>query len=104
MARRSTPQRKIDDAAFPVRVKVLVPTLGFGVRLNEMLAWLQQEFGARRFAHHAGRSSAGDAMALYFVDLEAAERFLQAFPDLELADGTTLPFYTRSGMVPGRTR
>jgi len=35
LTRRSTPQKRIDDDAFPVRVKVLVPECGFDRRMPD---------------------------------------------------------------------
>ena len=42
MERRSPPQKRIDDHAFPVRVKVLVPERGFENLLLDMRHWLER--------------------------------------------------------------
>jgi len=47
MARRSTPQKKIDDAAFPVRVRIVVPGFGFGPELGGIAAFVRR--GSMKF-------------------------------------------------------
>jgi len=92
MVTRSTPQHKTDDQAFPVRVKFVVPPGGtralgdsFGERCR---AWLASELGPDQWAwHSAGWSVRGQATALYFRTPAAAQRFVEAFPEFELADG-----------------
>ena len=83
MVRRSVPAKKIDDIAFPIRVKVKVPERGFGLRIDLYYAWLQSNLSARQWAHHP----VGGASGFYFRSLQTAERFLATFPELELADG-----------------
>jgi hypothetical protein len=78
MTRRSTPRSKVDDWAFPIRLRVVVPELGFGQRIDVYLAWLRA-LGADQYAWWAGGT-------LYFRSLQTAERFLKAFPELVLAD------------------
>jgi hypothetical protein len=78
MTRRSTPRAKVDDWAFPIRLRVVVPELGFGQRIDVYHAWLRA-LGADQYAWWGNGT-------LYFRALETAERFLAAFPELELAD------------------
>jgi hypothetical protein len=58
MNRRSTPQREIDDRAFPVRMLILVPKEGFGVSMGAKAgtidSWLDCEIGRGDYAHHSG--------------------------------------------------
>ena len=95
MTRRSPPQDKIDDRAFPIRVKFVVPPDGLwriGDRLRE---WLARELASGDYAWHGGgRSACGDAAALYFRSIADAHRFVNAFPEFELADATVLAGYT----------
>ena len=56
MARRSTSQKKIDDAAFPVRVRIVVPEYGFGPDLIAMRRWLSTEIGDADHAAHSDAS------------------------------------------------
>jgi len=42
MVRRSTPMSETAESLFPVRVRVLVPPGGLGLRLNEMHEWLRE--------------------------------------------------------------
>lgn len=95
MVRRSTPQRKIDDAAFPVRLKVAVPRFGFGGMLDRIQAWLYAEIGAADCAWHPAPSyGVRDAVGFHFRSLTEAQRFVEAFPELEIPDGTQSPSYT----------
>jgi hypothetical protein len=94
MVKRTTPQKKIDEAAFPVRVWIYVPPRGFGRLMIPMHDWLDQHLGRLNFALHSGGSSAGpDRIAVYFRRPADGQAFLDAFPELELADGTVLPGY-----------
>lgn len=99
MTRRSTPQKKIDDNAFPVRLFISVPPMGLGRRYADMHNWLDTEVGRGQYAHHSAGSCpiAGGMsyrMALYFRHPSHAAAFATNFTDLELADGTILPTYT----------
>ena len=83
LTRRSTPQKRIDDDAFPVRVKVLVPECGFDRRMPEMYAWLDREVGRGDYALHGGSTVglARNVAAFYFRAAEPAHRFVAAFPE-----------------------
>jgi hypothetical protein len=63
MERRSPPQKRIDDHAFPVRVKVLVPERGFENLLLDMHRWLDAEVGRGSYAEHGVRTVLMDATA-----------------------------------------
>lgn len=104
MVKRSTPQREIDERAFPVRMLVCVPKIGFGVRTTAIHEWLSDQVGRADHAFHpAGRQHAGrDVVAVYFRNPAPAMAFLAAFPDMELADGTALPGYTSPYLQFGR--
>ncbi len=94
MSRRSPRQSRIDDRAFSIRVKIAVPLNGLGHVLDDMFAWLQREGGPGNHAQHATEALGGNATALYVRRPKDLVRFLQAFPLLELADGTASPAYT----------
>ncbi|WP_229582707.1 SOS response-associated peptidase [Paracoccus sp. S-4012] len=103
MTRRSTPQAKTDDAAFPVRVRLHVPPHGLGRRSREIHVWLDRMLGRGEYAcHGGGRGAGGDRLALYFRSPADADAFHIAFPDLELADGTRLPGYSSPAAPFGR--
>jgi hypothetical protein len=102
MTRRTAPQAKTDDHAFPIRVKLAIPFedrnrwWGLSDRLD---AWLR-ELGPRRWARHSGGWSVkGQAMALYFRTLEDAQACIDAFPEFELADGVGSVTYYAPGVV-----
>jgi len=90
MVRRSTPPGKLDERAFPVRVKLRNPIVGPDfIRWTDAEVWLSEQLGAGEYAHHAQPGFDCHTMAFYFRSLDAAQRFLDAFPAYELADGTS---------------
>ncbi|WP_241565086.1 SOS response-associated peptidase family protein [Paenirhodobacter populi] len=94
MTRRTTPQAKTDEAAFPIRVLFYVPENGLGKNSEIIWHWLDMTIGRGNFAWHSrGRDAHRDRFALYFRDPVAPSLFTQAFPFLEIADGTLLPGY-----------
>ena len=107
MSRRSTPQSKIDDTAFPVRLRVVVPEYGFGPQLSAIHSWLDTTLGRGNFAHHGG----GRAIAqqgtveyttlFYFRTAHAAAAFADAF-DVTLCDGTEAESYRSPALPFGR--
>jgi hypothetical protein len=96
MARRSTPQRTIDERCFPIRVRFVIPATGMGYpEVTRMEAWLQANLPSGDFAKHPDSgTSFREAFAVHFRRLSDAHRFVEAFPDAELADGTALAGYT----------
>ena len=89
MVRRTPPRSKQDDRAFPVRVRVSNPVGDpLGIRLSEAEAWLVENIGRGEFAVHGQGQHGLHAMGFYFRSVEAAARFREAFPSLELADTT----------------
>lgn len=87
MTRRTTPTAKRDDDAFPVRIKLAVPPEGLGTTLDTIMAWLRGNLPREAFACHSARTVGGSAMAVYFLGIEDAARFLTAFPSVHLAPG-----------------
>lgn len=95
MTRRSTPQKILDDNAFPVRVKFVVPEEGLGLEIDAMNAWLHKQVGLGEFAWHgAGNVGLEDHCALYFRHPATAAAFAKAFPNFQIADGLGKPGYT----------
>jgi len=103
MSRRSTPQSRIDDQAFPVRIKVRVPGDGFGAALAQMHDWLDREVGRGNYAHHPTQGFVMEAVAFYFRHPAAAHRFVREF-DLALADGTESIAYRSADGAEGNVR
>jgi hypothetical protein len=85
VAQRSTTSAKRDDDAFPIRIKMAVPPDGLGKRLDEMQAWLRSNLAREAYAVHSARTIGGSALAAYFLTIDDAGRFLDAFPDTLLA-------------------
>ena len=93
MDRRSTPQKIADDMTWPIRVCVVVPGSGFsGAEINPQ-AWLIKELGLDGFAWHSAGRMSRDVSAVYLRKLPDLQRFLDAFPTLQLADDTGSPVY-----------
>lgn len=103
MSRRTTPQAKTDDAAFPVRVRLAVASGGLGRQYEALYQWLEATLGRAEYAWHSSGSLGGrDSFALYFRTPADAEAFHAAFPEIELADGTRLPGYYSPNLPFGR--
>ena len=87
MSRHASPNKKRIDDAFPVRVKIKVPPTGLGNLVHDTQIWLRDNCGVDGAASLSTSGVYCDAKAFYFRNVEDAQRFLEAFPDLELADG-----------------
>ncbi len=100
MTRRSTPQSKIDDQAFPIRMKLAIPyhdrALWWGLD-DRLSAWIREIGPLRCVQHSGGGYGQSQAMALYFRTLADAEACLAAFPEFELADGVGAATYSSAG-------
>ena len=83
-------------------MKLRVPPQGFGSTLTDMLRWLGQEVGTGDYAQHPGQTLGGDAWAVHCRRPGDLVRFLEAFPALELADGTTSRAYRSPALPFGR--
>lgn len=88
MTLRGNSQRRMDDAAFPVRVKMTFPANGLGRSLPQAYGRLNRAVGPGQHAQHGAATLGGGAPAYYFRDVEAAGRFLEAFLGFALADET----------------
>src|SRR5690606_2239040 len=87
MARHTAQKFKVDDLAFPIRLKIVVPDGGLRCCLD-MVEWLNKQLGPARWASGPAQSSGcRQATAYYFRSLADAQRCLDAFPQLQLADG-----------------
>jgi hypothetical protein len=80
------------ERRFPCRIKLGVPAGGFGARLTEMQAWLDESCGADGWAMTpAGlRGVLNDAVAIYFLDATSAAAFVArwcAGSEVEVSDG-----------------
>jgi hypothetical protein len=81
------------ERRFPCRIKLGVPRGGFGQRLNEMQAWLDENCGADGWViTPAGlRGVVNDAVAVYFLDAVNPAAFVArwcAGTKVEISDGT----------------
>jgi hypothetical protein len=80
MVHRSTPQHVLADRYFPVRLRVALPQLGFGEKLNRMHSWLDQRAGPDGY-FNGSQTQPGmkDAALFYFMDAKLAAEFVEAF-------------------------
>lgn len=103
MTRRSIPQKQIDDRSFPVRMLLRVPEGGFMQIKSDLHQWLDQNVGRGEYAWHGGeRGPVYDTTTLYFRHPRDAVAFLDAYPMIEVADGTMSPGYTSPYLSRGR--
>jgi hypothetical protein len=80
------------ERRFPCRIKIGVPSGGFGARLTEMQGWLDENCGADGWAMTpAGlRGVVNDAVAVYFHHATAASAFVSRWcigSKVEVTDG-----------------
>jgi hypothetical protein len=80
------------ERRFPCRIKLGTPTGGFGIRLTEMHAWLDENCGADGWVMTpAGlRGVINDAVAIYFLDAALAAAFVSrwcAGSKVEITEG-----------------
>lgn len=99
MTRRSTPQSKIDENAFPVRVFLVVPGMGIGWNYDLLMSWMKTNWERSAWATHGGGRAAVeggvvDRIALYVRHPEQVVDLLATFPQLRLADGTRSVCYS----------
>ena len=66
------------ERRFPVRVRIAVPPVGLGIRLDEIKAWLDDNCGADGWAITPSglRGVVNDAVAVYFCDAAMAAAFV----------------------------
>jgi hypothetical protein len=66
------------ERRFPVRVRVAVPPEGFDSRLDEIIAWLDANYGADKWTStpSSTRGVVNDALAVYFLDATIANAFV----------------------------
>ena len=76
--RRSTPQKKIDDRAFPIRVKFTTPRLGFGNRILDLHDWLNTEVGRGHYATHPAPAFGTGSLGISLRDIELARALVRA--------------------------
>ena len=80
MDRRSPPQKRTDDHAFPVRVKILVPERDLENLRLDMHWWLDADVGRGSDATHGAGAGLTHATAWYFRMVEHAQAFVASFP------------------------
>lgn len=86
MSRSRYQKDKNAEWKFPVRIRIVIPELGFWQMNYKMEEWLAKRYGRDGFARTSGRMPGiNDSGFFYFPDIEGALAFMQAFPDLQYA-------------------
>jgi hypothetical protein len=80
------------ERRFPCRIKLAVPSGGFGERLTAMQTWLDENCGADGWAMTPARlrSVVNDAVAIYFLDATSAAAFVSLWctsAQMAISDG-----------------
>lgn len=83
---RSAHSRRKDhhDQVFPIRVRVKVPEGGFGRKLDELYAWLDDMAGKGNYAIHPGNLPGVQAIVILLEEPELVRVMIEAL-ELELA-------------------
>jgi hypothetical protein len=97
MVQRTEPKSKRDEREFPIRLKFVMPPEGLRFRGWCIENWLRDELGDHDHAVHV---LGGIHAALYLRSLADAQRFVDAFPDLRLADGIAEEYGLRKPRRP----
>ena len=77
-------------------VEAALPHGTVGNVLTDILLWVSGEVRPGEYGQKSGQTLAGSALAVHSGRIEDASWFLEAFPTLELADGTASRGYIRS--------
>jgi hypothetical protein len=103
MVRRSTPQGKVDDRAFPVRILFYERDIAV-VNYMRIHDWLMAHMRRGDYAEHGGPDRIDKTVGYYFRTTEDAHRFRSAFADIELADRTARDTYNSPYVVAGKRK
>ncbi len=94
--------------AFPVRVILQGVQGGFALGLGpgrDPHRWMQENIGPGEMAMYSWHTVyCPDGFALFARTFKDAERFLAAFPEFIVADGTVLEVYNSPHISRGRRR
>ena len=102
MSRQYQQQKKRDDLAFPVRVRVRLPEYGSGEDIDTLLNWCRNNVPAGAYAWYPDSRNFTENLELFhFRDTETAHRFVEEL-NLELPDGTTCSTYSSPALPFGR--
>jgi hypothetical protein len=80
--------RTQESLAFAVRIRVQMPQNSPKRFTSDILTWLFTRHGRDGFAHRRMGVRAGSPEVFYFRQLDDAQEFLAAFPELKPANGT----------------
>lgn len=82
--RSRSPKAAADRRRFPIRIRVKVPSRGFGPKLDHLNAWLKDMAGQDGYAIHSDTQPGLHAVAI-FLDEPALVRVMIETFELELA-------------------
>ncbi len=92
------------ERRFPVRIRIAVPPMGLGTRLDEIKAWLDDNCGADGWAITPSglRGVVNDAVAVYFGDAAMAGAFVARWCHHATAEAVRGAFEVRQDAPPAR--
>lgn len=108
MSRRSKPQKEVDLQAFPVKVFLNGLKGGFQLALppgKDPHRWMKEHMGLGNMELYGAQSVyLGEGYVLLARTLEHVAKFLAAFPEFEIGDGTVSPMYNSPYVSQGQRR
>lgn len=108
MSRRSTPQKEIDLQAFPIKVFLQGLQVGFRLGLplgSDPYHWIRTNVGMGDMEFYPAKSPYfTEGHVLLARTLEDAAKFLAAFPEFKIGDGTTSSRYSSPYVLEGHRR
>jgi hypothetical protein len=92
------------ERRFPVRLRIAVPPSGFGARLDELAAWLDDNCGVGGWAMTPSglRGVVNDAVAVYFRDAALAGGFVARWCRVDRVASVDGAFAIREDAPPAR--
>jgi hypothetical protein len=104
MRARTVSHRAQEGLAFAVRIRVRMPPEAPQRLSSDILTWLFIRFGRDGFAHRCMDTEVGPLEVFFFRQLEEAQEFLTAFPELVLANAMASETETAPVTLRGRSR
>jgi hypothetical protein len=102
MTSSTSRQRRLDTAAFPVRLRLLVAEEGSATDLAPMQRWLDERSAAGHAAYHVHLVGGRRIMEVHLRRMEDVVAFFETFPGLPLDDRTMAGGYLSPSLPSGR--
>jgi hypothetical protein len=102
MTSSNSQQRRLDTAAFPMRLRLLVADEGSGTDLAPMQRWLDERSTGGHAAYHVHLVGGRRVMDVHLRRIEDVVAFFETFPGLSLDDRTVAGGYSSPLLPRGR--